>query len=268
MECANCHTILATAKQLFFYEKNDGIHLSFRPECRSSLPSTMLLKERDKKKKRKKGRKVACKACGNGIGTDLPFGPGNTSFIAFARDSVMLFGENSPRKKQSWREMTYYSRIEARRDINFFGGKTAQTLGVLDPCPRDSQPNKPVAFASKLEDFSWHNLVKNIRPRAYQVEAFVEALSRNLVVVIPTGAGKTLVAALLLARMARLNPGHMGLFVAESVPLVYQQAKAVHLRTGLRVLPLCGQSKTAGTLRDLRDGAYDVLVITGNQPSV
>ena len=230
----------------------------------------MLLKERDQKKKRKKGRKVLCKKCGNGVGSDLPFGPGNTSFIAFARDSIVLFGEKSPRKKQSWREMTYYSRIEARRNDNFFGEAAQTRAAVSDAHTGDSPPHKPITFASKLEDFSWDKLVivKKMRPREYQVEAFVEALSRNLIVVIPTGAGKTLVAALLLARMARLNPGHMGLFVAESVPLVYQQAKAVHLLTGLRVIPVCGQSRSAGILRGLRDGAYDVLVITGTQCSV
>ena len=100
MNCAKCNTVLARVEQLFFYEKNE-IHLALQPECRSSLERTMLLKERDQKKKRKKGRKVLCKKCGNGVGSDLPFGPGNTSFIAFARDSIVLFGEKSPRKKQS-----------------------------------------------------------------------------------------------------------------------------------------------------------------------
>ena len=269
MNCAKCKTKLAEAEQLFFYEKNGEkhVHLAYRPESRSSsLLSTMVIEE-PKRKKKKRMSKVVCKSCGKGVGSDLPFGPDNTSFVAFAKDSVTLLGEKSPNKKTSWRTMACYSRIEVRDDNSFFGRVAQETDADEEPCLSDFEP---ITFPSplKLKDFSWDKLLVNkMKPRPYQVDAFVEALSRNLIVVIPTGAGKTLVAALLLARMAQLNPspGHMGLFIVESVPLVYQQAKAIHLSTGLRVCPVCGQSKTPGILCDLRDGAYDVLVVTGTQ---
>ena len=43
--------------------------------------------------------------------------------------------------------------------------------------------------------------------------------------VLPTGAGKTLIASLWLKRMRELNPEKMGLFVVDRIPLVLQQKK-------------------------------------------
>ena len=61
--------------------------------------------------------------------------------------------------------------------------------------------------------------------RDYQVQCFVETLQRDLVAVLPTGAGKTLIASMLLKRMKELNPEKMGLFIVDRIPLVFQQAK-------------------------------------------
>ena len=61
--------------------------------------------------------------------------------------------------------------------------------------------------------------------RDYQVQCFLETLQRDLVAVLPTGAGKTLIASMLLKRMKELNPEKMGLFIVDRIPLVFQQAK-------------------------------------------
>ena len=61
----------------------------------------------------------------------------------------------------------------------------------------------------------------------FQVECFVEALRQNLIAVLPTGAGKTLIASMWLKRMKELNPEKMGLFVVDKIPLVKQQAKVM-----------------------------------------
>ena len=53
----------------------------------------------------------------------------------------------------------------------------------------------------------------------------MEALQQDLVAVLPTGAGKTLIASLWLKRMRELNPEKMGLFVVDRIPLVLQQKK-------------------------------------------
>ena len=59
------------------------------------------------------------------------------------------------------------------------------------------------------------------------MECFVEALRQNLIAVLPTGAGKTLIASMWLKRMKELNPEKMGLFVVDKIPLVKQQAKVM-----------------------------------------
>jgi ERCC4-related helicase len=78
------------------------------------------------------------------------------------------------------------------------------------------------------EDFDWTNLLENKNARDYQVQCFIEALQQDLVAVLPTGAGKTLIASMLIKRMKELNPEKMGLFIVDRIPLVYQQAKVSH----------------------------------------
>ena len=58
-----------------------------------------------------------------------------------------------------------------------------------------------------------------------KVECFVEALQKDLIAILPTGAGKTLIASMWLKRMKELNPEKMGLFIVDKIPLVKQQAQ-------------------------------------------
>ena len=83
----------------------------------------------------------------------------------------------------------------------------------------------PVKLPACSEDYDWTNILDNKGARDYQVECFVESLQRDLVAVLPTGAGKTLIASMLLKRMKELNPEKMGLFIVDRIPLVFQQAK-------------------------------------------
>eukprot|EP00922_Rhytidocystis_sp_ex-Travisia-forbesii_P030999 GHVS01045703.1.p1 GENE.GHVS01045703.1~~GHVS01045703.1.p1 ORF type:complete len:198 (-),score=22.66 GHVS01045703.1:65-616(-) len=100
-------------------------------------------------------------------------------------------------------------------------------------------------------------------PRLYQVIGFAEALQRNVVVVIPTGGGKTLIAAMLIKKMVLANPGKMGLILVDRIPLVFQQGHALKDETELQVCMICGETKTAYTVKQVRSGTiYDVLVIT------
>jgi len=49
---------------------------------------------------------------------------------------------------------------------------------------------------------------------------------------------------MLLSRMCRENPDHIGLFVVHRIPLVFQQAEAIRADTGLRVIGICGENIT------------------------
>ena len=61
--------------------------------------------------------------------------------------------------------------------------------------------------------------------RDYQVECLITALQQDSVTVLPTGAGKTLIASMLFKRMKELNPDKLGLLIVDKIPLVYQQTK-------------------------------------------
>lgn len=80
--------------------------------------------------------------------------------------------------------------------------------------------------------------------RRYQRELLEHALRRNVIACLPTGAGKTLIAILLIEELARrraVSPTSSRLlvfFLANTVPLAVQQARAIaghlkHLAVGV-----------------------------------
>ncbi|KAJ2315017.1 3'-5' DNA helicase [Coemansia sp. RSA 2705] len=62
--------------------------------------------------------------------------------------------------------------------------------------------------------------------RAYQQGAIQHCLFQNTLVALPTGMGKTLIAAVVMANYARWFPDSMSIFLAPTKPLVAQQMQA------------------------------------------
>lgn len=108
----------------------------------------------------------------------------------------------------------------------------------------------------------WASSLTESAARDYQARAYLEALRQDLIVVMPTGAGKTLVAAMVVKRFKLLNPQHLAVFVVDRVPLVFQQGEYLRRETGLRVCCLCGENRTLHKVRALNGCHYDVLVVT------
>jgi endoribonuclease Dicer len=106
-------------------------------------------------------------------------------------------------------------------------------------------------------------------PRRYQLEALERALAGNTLVFLETGAGKTLIAVLLLRRFAhRIRsspPPSFAVFLVPTVVLVNQQAGVIKEHTDLRVAQFYGDMGVdfwnADTWRGRIDGA-EVLVMT------
>ncbi|KAK3259919.1 hypothetical protein CYMTET_31105 [Cymbomonas tetramitiformis] len=69
--------------------------------------------------------------------------------------------------------------------------------------------------------------------REYQFEIAHTALYSNTMVVLPTGLGKTLIAAVVMFNFYRWFPKGKVLFLAPTRPLVEQQAEACHEKMGL-----------------------------------
>ncbi|XBH58778.1 hypothetical protein VPH35_080155 [Triticum aestivum] len=81
--------------------------------------------------------------------------------------------------------------------------------------------------------------------RHYQLEVLEQAKSRNTIAFLETGAGKTLIAVLLIKsicdKMMKENRKILAVFLVPKVPLVYQQAEVIRERTGYRVGHYCGE---------------------------
>ncbi|XP_071957147.1 ATP-dependent RNA helicase DHX58-like isoform X1 [Antedon mediterranea] len=68
------------------------------------------------------------------------------------------------------------------------------------------------------------NKLTSTTPRTYQRELFGQAMERrNAVIFLPTGTGKTLVAAMIIQAMLDMNPGRIAVFLVDKILLCIQQ---------------------------------------------
>ncbi|XP_065565353.1 uncharacterized protein LOC136030359 [Artemia franciscana] len=255
MECKTCQKQLFAVNVLVFYKQEENqIHLSLKPESRSAVEHQSLTYS-----KGKKFTNVNCKYCSKAIGKELPYGPNGAPFVAFGIDKVVLLNRQLP-PRSIWRtSMDCFPEVKVRSANQFFG-----TPFVFPPASKDKGLANPIQFADpkNVDNFSWYMPENSKVPRDYQIQCYVESLLRDLVVVIPTGAGKTLVGTMLMRKMRQLNPDHLVLFVVDRVPLVFQQAEAIEIDSGLKMCRMCGENKSPRIIRRLQGGAFDGLVCT------
>ena len=102
---------------------------------------------------------------------------------------------------------------------------------------------EPLHFPSvdKHKEFEWIGVSVCKNSRDYQIQAFVEGLQKRIVFVLNTGAGKTLVASMILAKLCKLNANGMGLMLVDRVPRVFQQGDAIADNTNLSAISFCGE---------------------------
>ena len=136
-------------------------------------------------------------------------------------------------------------------------------------CQSQLQPSEPMIYcdtsglthASQEIDF-----LTQQRPRDYQRELFLSVMRRNTLVCLPTGSGKTLVAAIALSCMKKLNPNKLMVFLVDRVPLVYQQSEYIRSQVPeLRVMKLVGEMESPqqkAVHQALANQEVDVLVLT------
>ncbi|KAL0440783.1 UNVERIFIED_CONTAM: Endoribonuclease Dicer1 [Sesamum radiatum] len=81
--------------------------------------------------------------------------------------------------------------------------------------------------------------------RQYQLDVLEQAKKRNTIAFLETGAGKTLIAVLLMksvsTELQKQNKKMLAVFLVPKVPLVYQQAEVIRERTGYQVGHYCGE---------------------------
>ncbi|KAL5989061.1 Dicer-like protein 1 [Asimina triloba] len=81
--------------------------------------------------------------------------------------------------------------------------------------------------------------------RKYQLDVLEQAKKKNTIAFLETGAGKTLIAVLLIKsicnEMQLEGKKMLAIFLVPKVPLVYQQAEVIRERTGFKVGHYCGE---------------------------
>ena len=128
---------------------------------------------------------------------------------------------------------------QSRHDLNFSTMPLHMTANVNNQVSPSKDPNfEPQKTVSKCEGFNKENgktwIYPTNRPiRDYQFNIVRKALFNNTLVCLPTGLGKTFVAAVVMYNYYRWYPNGKVIFMAPTKPLVAQQIQACHEVTGI-----------------------------------
>ncbi|WFD08221.1 DNA helicase [Malassezia vespertilionis] len=119
--------------------------------------------------------------------------------------------------------------------------------------PKTPVPRPPVHMTLAVDDDAAQTWIYPVNKplRAYQLNIVRKALFNNVLVALPTGLGKTFIAAVVILNMFRWYPQGKIIFVAPTRPLVTQQQQACHTICGLpwdTAIELTGSTRRA--LRD------------------
>ena len=263
MNCKKCDNALLPPEDICFYAKSTkSVDLMIRHEKAAILEETFKLAP-----DRPNYFKIICTVCDSPVGKKHPNGPNSSSILAFGNDKIVLLGRKlTSSKKDAWYNVYLEPPFDAllvRDSTTFFGHSQTEDPDVAQA--QEQNEMCPIVWPElqELSHFKHDDVImSDVIPRDYQIAAYIEGLQRDLILVLPTGCGKTLVASIAAARMKALNPGHMVLFLVDRVPLVFQQGESISIETHLNVCSLTSEFNTNLKRRKLTQGVYDVLVST------
>lgn len=182
-----------------------------------------------------RGRSWASGKCENSLGSFM----NNT--LSFSANQVYFKNE---RQEKQWKKWS-----DAKENLQTMGifVETRSTLSddsavLRNPVPRQA-PSELVYCDATLTSYNTVSRLAQDRPRDYQRGLFLEAMKGNSLVYLPTGCGKTLIAAMAIACMSHLNLDKVAVFLAPKTPLVQQQfnylhGKAMRFRANCRLFSL------------------------------
>jgi len=212
-----------------FYSKDEKICLIVKPELATLMEASSIKVEKDKDCFR-----ARCRSCSNNVGCQIPYGPNGAKYIALGTEKVVIC-DVILKRRDRWKEKVNvhpFSTICTRDEKSFHG--VAQTINT-EVAPSRKKKIAPLTLANYDIDFEWKHLLRTKVPRRAQVEAYLEALQRDCIVVMPTGFGKTLIASMVMRKLSQLNPTKVAVMIVDRIPLVFQQAKAIEMDTGVRI---------------------------------
>ena len=255
MNCHDCDEQFAEDSQIFFsYLCEENAYLLIKPGQEASFDEDKTIVIVDEANGT---RQIQCHKCKLSVGKVLPFGASNKYVKAF----------NCAKVKISSKEHNGQEPHNVYSDLPIKSCNTEDYFQVSDTEKRTIAKKvieEPVNFPQMQTpaDFDWSTISLAKNPYDYQIQAFEEALQKNIVVVLNTGAAKSLITSMILAKMCQLNPNRMGLMIVEKIPLAFQQGDAIAENTKLSVISLLRWKKTKNKMIKLNLGCYDALVVT------
>ncbi|KAF7723707.1 Dicer-like protein 1 [Apophysomyces ossiformis] len=142
-------------------------------------------------------------------------------------------------------------------------GDPSRLLKYLDPEFLDAIPDKLAKPGTQFLDEQKEKLEvdeeevdlpaleegpKMMDPREYQYELFQKAVEENVIAVLDTGSGKTLIAVMLIKHIAakereerlQRRKAKLSFFLVDRVPLVFQQASVIKANCDVVLEHMCG----------------------------
>lgn len=241
---------LATAGQVCFFMQGHSVHLILRyellepytkpPEGSPHSP-VVLLSQTDLRRSKISSHTAHCRICDSSVGSLNAVGPLRENTLCFQSKTASLWRDDCELRGDWSTVMKFLSSLVSVRDLNSFYGDAAlpDTIASLG----NSRANLVFPTPNALMNVSLRELSLQ-RPRPYQIECFLAAALRNSIVYLPTGAGKTLVAAMLISLYHKLNPQKVAILIVDRVPLAHQQGSYLLQQTNLNTLIACGTLAT------------------------
>ena len=273
LTCVNGHKVANSEDLVSYTQLDNSVHLVLKPELiQKSIASKdiILVEDGDGIKV---NSKVKCK-CELQVGKYVPIGPCGACAVAFSLEKTEFFGKRFGKKDKWGKQFDLHNLIEARNFENFYGTNLPESNDkwqkLKDDLKQRLSEMPEISFASldtcdsnfNSQWYQWTDIINDKIPRDYQLETYRLALVKDVISVLPTGFGKTLTAVLLLSRMAKMNKEHMGLFVVERIPLVYQQAQRIQEETDMIVICINSETINRARLNAIIHRRCDVVVIT------
>ncbi|XP_027068549.1 endoribonuclease Dicer homolog 1 [Coffea arabica] len=152
----------------------------------------------------------------------------------------------SSRKDTDWREARgYWERDKERNEMVFHLGSWEADQNRAGMTAPQRSCSGSEGTEKEAEEPNGINKLPEEQARQYQLDVLEQAKTKNTIAFLETGAGKTLIAVLLIRSISSdlqsKNKKMLAVFLVPKVPLVYQQAEVIRERTGYQVGHYCGE---------------------------
>ena len=261
IHCNGCHMELARGEMLMLATISKlQFHLAVRPEKEADA-----LEKLNKVENRKGGKSaqycpyiVLCRQCRMHVGKVTILS--SKQFVCYKIDNIYLVNNGDEIRAKKLSKICPRLKEECCLEVVKVSPAICQSHLRLSE-PMIYCDTMGLTHTSQEIDF-----LTRQSPRDYQRELFLSAMRRNTLVCLPTGSGKTLVAAMVLSCMKKLNPNKLMVFLADRVPLVYQQSEYIKSQVPeLRVKTMVGEMEPPqkkAVHQALATQEVDVLVLT------